>query len=411
MKNKRITLLFLIFCMLLSLVGCDESSFSVPVPSINSNVETEEFVTTGPKETEYLETVQGNMQVHFLDVGQGDAAFVELADGNTMLIDAGNTENGDEIVSYIRGLQHEDIDFVVATHPHEDHIGGMSAVLSAFKIGRMYMPRKEHTSKTFENMLNAIEKNGVILYTAKSGTQILTKENLKIEILSPQADTYSDLNNFSAVIKITYGDSTFLFTGDVEAEVETALLGSNIDADVLKVGHHGSDTSSSEAFIKAVSPEFAIISCGKGNSYGHPHDETLAVLQKYNTEIYRTDEVGTVIFTADNTGNIQADKKASVIKENAPPVLGSTVDTNAKEETDAIAAPIPTKEPVVTAVPTPVSEQSEANASIDAVVYRTRTGEKYHRAGCSYLKSKIETTVNEAKTMGLTPCKRCAPPA
>ena len=225
------------------------------------------------------------MHVHYLDVGQGDCTFIELGNGQTMLIDAGNPQNGADIVNYIKSLQYSDIDFVVATHPHADHIGGMAEVLQSFKIGKMYMPKKEHTSQVFENMLNVIEEKNIELYTAKAGVNITTSGIIKIDILAPVSDcSYSNLNNYSAVVKITYGETAFLFMGDAEQMVESSLLNSDIDADVLKAGHHGADTSSTESFIHKVTPSVAVISVGKGNSYGHPDNEALAVLSRYGAK-------------------------------------------------------------------------------------------------------------------------------
>lgn len=176
-----------------------------------------------------------------------------------------------------------------------------------------------------------------------------------------------------------------LFTGDAEQVIESQLLNSGIDADVLKVSHHGACSASSKSFIKAVSPKVAVISVGKGNSYGHPHTDTLAILKEVGADIYRTDEVGTVIVTADSHKKITVDKKAVTIKENAPPPAVSQQTEEHQTETAAS------------------NNQSQ-------VVYRTKTGTKYHMSGCSYLKSKIETTVSEAKAMGLEPCSRCNPP-
>ena len=347
-------------------------------PVIKTEVNAEEKIAT----SEYDDSKA--MTIHFIDVGQADSAFIELANGQTMLIDAGQNADGDDVVRYIQGLKYKDIDYVVATHPHDDHIGGMPTVLDAFDIGKMYMPRQVHTTNSFENMLNAIEENDIELYTAKAGTNIITDDNIKIDILAPIADNNTNLNNCSAVVRIVYGNSVVLFTGDAEREIEQQLLNNDIDADILKVGHHGSNTSSAPNFIRAVTPEVAVISCGKGNSYGHPNDDTLAILNQVGANVYRTDEQGTIVVTVDADGQVSVDKKASPIKENAPPVIVND-DKKEVEEDNSV-------------------KESENNAK---VVYRTRTGKKYHRGNCSYLKSKIETTIDDAVAMGLEPCSRC----
>ena len=192
------------------------------------------------------------------------------------------------------------------------------------------------------------------------------------------------MNNYSAVVRIIYGESSFLFTGDAEKIVESEILDSEIDVDVLKVGHHGSNSSSSEVFINATTPQIAVISCGQDNIYGHPDYEVLSLLNENDVKIYRTDEAGTIRVTADQEDNITVDKKESTIKENAPP-----------ESTY-----------VVLEENTPNNNSTTESAEI---VYITNTGECYHKGTCSYLKSKIETTKEKAQSMGLRACSRCIP--
>lgn len=402
-RKRNIALMLIMVLMLLFVSGCDsttenENRVTTEVTDdaihykLNNSTEEEPTATPG-RQREDLEVevapniyaLNGLMRVHFIDVGQADSTFIELGNGQTMLIDAGRSGDGSTIVKYIKDLQYSSIDYVVATHPHDDHIGGMATVLDSFEIGKMYMPKQEHTISAFTNMLDVIEDKRIELHTAKSGVNITANGITTIDILAPFADSYSNLNNCSAVVKLTYGETVMLFTGDAEQVIETQLLDSDIDADVLKVGHHGAGSSSAQSFIKAVSPEVAVISCGEGNSYGHPHADTLAILNEVGADIYRTDEQGTIQVTADQHKKITVDKKASTVKENAPPT-----ENNEEQEEN--------------------NDNSSISDNQGEVVYRTRTGSKYHRSGCSYLKSKIETTVSEAQTMGLGPCSRCNPP-
>ena len=389
----RLYSLILSLCMMFNITGCAPiTDIEQPAQSeiVTETIQTETPKPNSPREDLEIEvapavtSTYGLMRVHFIDVGQADSAFIELGNGQTMLIDAGRS--GSDVVDYIRNLQYETIDYVVASHPHDDHIGGMATVLNSFNIGKMYMPKQAHTISAFTNMLDVIENKGIDLYTAKAGTNILSSGDINIDVLAPFSESNSNLNNVSAVVRITYGKTVMLFTGDAEHVIENQLLNSGIDADVLKVGHHGAGSASSSSFIKAVSPDIAVISVGEGNSYGHPHADTLAILNEVGANIYRTDEQGTIVVTADQNKKITVDKKASTVKENAPPVVVQTPTEKVEE-----------KQPSVS------DNQSQ-------VVYRTRTGKKYHRSGCSYLKSKIETTVSEAQAMGLGPCSRCNPP-
>jgi competence protein ComEC len=206
-------------------------------------------------------------------------------------------------VSYIKGLGVKKLDFVIFTHPHEDHIGGAVAVLTAFDIGQVYMPRTSHTTQTYENLLNAIDAKGLTVTEAKAGEVIIDQPSLKATFIGPVKATYEDLNDWSAVLSLQYRDRTFLFEGDASSKAEGDMLAAKVvpDADVLKVGHHGSSTSTGTAFLQAVTPAVAIISVGAGNSYGHPAQSTLDRLTSAGAKVYRTDRNGTVVVTTDGS--------------------------------------------------------------------------------------------------------------
>ena len=245
---------------------------------------------------------------HFIDVGQGDANLIELPNGEIMLIDAGIQSSGDDIVEYIENLGYDTIDYVIATHPHADHIGGMAEVIDAFNIETIYMPRAVSTSKTYENLLETIQDKGLSIKTGRAGVEVLNETDLDIVMVAPNSEDYSNLNNYSIVLKITYGDVSFLYTGDAE-EDNLEEITSDIASDVLKVGHHGSDTSTSKDFLEKVQPKYAVISVGEGNSYGHPAASTIELLQEYTNNIYQTDLNGTVVISTDGVNiNVKTER-------------------------------------------------------------------------------------------------------
>lgn len=233
------------------------------------------------------------LAAHFIDVGQADSILVQLPNSEIMLIDAGG-----EVNDYIASLGITKIDYLVATHPHADHIAYLDEVISEFEIGRVIMPRVNHTSETYKDLLYAIQKKSLRVKTARAGIKLLDTEDLDIDIVAPVEDTYESLNDYSAVIKVTYKNKSMLFTGDAE-ELSESQITADVNADVLKVGHHGSSTSSSKTFLSMVSPDIAVISCGKDNEYGHPHREVLQSLNVRGAQTYRTDENGTVVVYCD----------------------------------------------------------------------------------------------------------------
>lgn len=262
--------------------------------------------TSDEDSAEAVSVENTGVTVHFLDVGQGDSEFIELPEGKCMLIDASTAEYGDDIVSTVQSLGYNKIDFLVATHPHADHIGGMAQVIESLDIGEIYMPKAVSTSKTFENFLETVSDNNLQITTATAGKMICSYSNLTAKFLAPVSDSYDDLNNYSAVVKITYGDNSFLFMGDAENLAENEMLANDsylLEADVLKVGHHGSSSSTGIEFLQAVNPQYAVISCGEGNSYGHPHRETLDLLNSLKVKIFRTDTDGSITVICDGSGN------------------------------------------------------------------------------------------------------------
>lgn len=275
---KRLICILLTLVMAFTIVGCEQE-----LSQLNA-LFTEEY-----QQIAY----DGKLHVYYLDVGQADSTFILLPNGENMLIDAGTKENGKDIVNVLDSLGVNNIDYLIGTHPHTDHIGGMQQVVENFDIGEIYIPKVSSNTKTYNNLTQAIKERRYTITTAKAGVDILSEDSLTATIVAPNSKEYDDLNNYSAVIKLTYGMTSFVFAGDAEKLSEDEIR-TNIKCDVLKVGHHGSNTSTSKNFLKKTSPTYAVISCGENNDYGHPHKEVIQRLYKSGVSVYRTDLNGTV---------------------------------------------------------------------------------------------------------------------
>ena len=252
----------------------------------------------------------GSLQVHFIDVGQADAALV-ICDGHYMLIDGGNAEDSDLVYSYLEHHGAKNLDYMVASHAPEDHIGGLSGALNYAKVDTALCPVTEYSSKVFQNMVKYLEQQGKSLTVPAPGDKF-DLGSARVEILGPVQE-YDDTNNTSIVLRIDYGETSFLFTGDMETGAEKDLLesGADVRATVLKAGHHGSDTSTGYQFLREVSPRYTVISVGEGNKYGHPSDEVLSRFRDAGTEVYRTDMQGHVIAESDGkTVTFRTEKEA-----------------------------------------------------------------------------------------------------
>lgn len=252
-------------------------------------------------EPRQITTPDGDMSVHFLDVGQGDCSLIIMPTGETMLIDTSTKDQADVILEYIDYYKIKKIDYLVLTHPHADHIGSAPKIISSLDIGTVMMPDATTNTRIFEQTLNAIDAKNLEITIPKPGDEFKLGE-ASITILGP-VDNTDDLNNMSIVLRLDYGKTSFLFTGDAEHYSESLMLSkhkaSAFKADVLKIGHHGSSTSTSSKFLSAIDPDYAVISCGKDNSYGHPHTETIKNFQKKGITYFRTDEQGNIVFSSD----------------------------------------------------------------------------------------------------------------
>lgn len=265
-----------------------------------SEASSSDISTENTNSAETTASIEGNCSLHFVDVGQGDCEIIE-SDGEIMLIDSGELEYADKVIGYINNLGYDTIDYIVVTHPHSDHMGSMYKVVDSFNIKNdIIMPDATNTTKTFEILLNSIAKKGLQIDVPSVG-DIYTVGDTKVEVLAPNGSNYEDLNNYSIVLRATYGEHSALFTGDAEDISEDEILknGKTIKSDVLKVGHHGSNSSTTNQFLNTVSPSMAVIEVGEGNTYGHPTEATLNRLENANIRIYRTDLDGDIIINLD----------------------------------------------------------------------------------------------------------------
>lgn len=238
------------------------------------------------------------LNVHFLDIGQGDSILIEI-NNKTLLIDAGPNDSEDIILKYLKSKNIKKLDYLIATHPHEDHIGNMDAILNNINVKKFLAPFVLYESTDFNNMILALkESNLTIDILNVNNKQIKLDDDVIIEIFSPNNENYENINNYSPIIKLSHFENSFLFTGDAEELIESKVLNFDIDSDVLKVAHHGSTTSSSIEFLNKVSPEISIISCGINNKFNHPSKSTLENLSNINSSIYRTDEDGTIVLSS-----------------------------------------------------------------------------------------------------------------
>lgn len=384
MKSMKSIMSLIIFSSLLALPAC----------SANGSAENGEFLPEAQNDTVYaLVGDEGELRVSFIDVGQGDSEFIELPNGETLLIDAGTNETGADVVNYIESLGYSSIDYVVGTHPHEDHIGGLDDVIRTFDVESVYMPKVTADTKTFEDVLDAVDEKGLTINTAKAGVTLVDGDGLSVKMLAPVLDEYDNTNDYSAVIRIVYDDTSFIFMGDAEQYAEDLITG-DVSADVLKVGHHGSSTSTGEKFLQRVSPSYAVISCGFDNSYGHPHIETMEKLGSLGIPVLRTDEMGTVVAESDGTEiNIRTLGKSSM--GNAPqtevPQTEATVPSNSDD--------------------TPVSEGLDIS---NGYILNTNS-KKIHLPDCSAVDNMSDSNkaytdnYDKAISEGYTPCKICNP--
>ena len=363
---QRLAALAVAAALALGLAGCG----SVPsVPSGSADIVPNPSASTAAA----VDTVDAPFEMHFIDVGQALSVLVEC-DGQFMLYDGGNVDDGSLVVSYLQNQGVEELQYVFCSHAHEDHVGGLAAALAYFPANHVYSPVTEASTKCFQNFVKYTQQQGLQVEVPTVGTT-WPLGSATVTMLGPVAQ-YDDTNNTSIVLRIDYGSTSFLLTGDMEKTAESDLVnsGANLKADVLQVGHHGSSTSTSYVFLNAVLPEMAVISCGVDNKYGHPHEETLSILRDAGVDLYRTDLQGTITIGSDG-------QNYTVGAENFVP--------------DAQLNPT----------------DPAASSTAQQAYIGNMNSKKFHLPSCSNLPAEknqvLFSSYDEAVEAGYTPCSSC----
>lgn len=385
--------------VLLSAEDADSEEMAAEI-TVETNTETR-IETTPEAETEQMPLLPSEMKVHFIDVGQGDATLIQSGDA-AMLIDAGDDTKGTLLQNYLQKQGVTKLDYLILTHPDADHIGGAPVIVTKFEVDRVFMSNFEKDNKTYRKLIQALDDKRLSFETPAAGSRYRLGD-AEVTILAPVKE-YENPNNASIALIVYNGENSFLFTGDAKEEAENDLLTQNtsVRADVYQAGHHGSRTSSSIAFMQAVNPAYAVISCKEGNSYGHPHAQTMNRFRERGMKVFRTDEQGSIIAVSDGseiTWNCAPSESwqagepvgSAAIKEQA-----EKQQSNTPENGNTTAATI---------------EQKTDNTELTYVL-NVRTM-KFHRPDCGSLpttnRSDSSQGREEIMAQGYEPCKRCNP--
>lgn len=384
---KKYLSILLILCMCLTACTATNQATSTSEKS-QSDTTSGEAVQSGQEEKAAkapdTSKPEGTLEVHYIDVGQGDATLIKCG-SHAMLIDGGNNNKGTTVQLYLKKQGVESLDYVIGTHPDADHIGGLDVIVYKYNCDTVIMPDYEKDTKTYQELVDVIhDKNMKITYPVV-GEQYALGE-AKFTIIAPNSNSYGgNANDYSVAILLEYGKNRFLFTGDAEEASEAEMLTNGIDisADVYKVAHHGSRSASTQEFLNAVHPKYAVISCGEGNSYGHPHAEVLNRLRSMGVEVFRTDEQGSIIASSDG--------------ENINWNCSATDSWQSGEQTES-------------------DRENAANVTEQTTYVLNTNTKKFHRETCgsvSQIKEenfqKVQTSREELEQSGYSPCKNCNP--
>lgn len=424
-----------VLALLLFFAGCAplpeaDSTASAPTQTAGTTASTDsatqptDAATTAPTEDPAETTApavtdrNSSFAVHFIDVGQADAALV-LCDGKAMLIDGGNAEDSNLLYTYLKKQNVNHLDYVIGTHAHEDHIGGLAGALNYASAATAYCPVTAYDSKAFDNFVKALAKHDVTITVPKVGTSFkLGSADCSILAVNTETD---EPNNTSIVLRVVYGSTAFLFTGDAETPVEDFLLdnGATLGSTVLKVGHHGSDSSTGYRWLRQVDPKYAVISVGKGNTYGHPTETVLSRLRDAEITTFRTDLQGDILCTSDGqsvTFSVARNANADVFSGLAGNSTQQTepVETEPNQTEPPETQPVQTEPPETQPKPTEPAPTEPKDTGTDYVA--NTNSKKFHYPSCSSAKQikasnrwNFHGTRDELIRQGYEPCKRCYP--
>lgn len=389
----------------------------VPTDTPTPETTPEETATPTPTETPTPEPTKeaGEMKVHFLDVGQGLSILVQ-SDGQTMIYDGGDKSTSSFVVSYLQKQNVTTIDYLISSHYDSDHMAGLIGCLNAFDVKNVISSDYEHDSKLYQSFIQTVADKGLTMQHPAVGTEFSFGSG-SFQILAPATIDPNDSNKNSVAIKLTNGDNSFIFTGDAESTSEKAMCESGIDlsCDVLVPGHHGSATATSWDFLQATVPEYAVISCGKDNQYGHPDKDVMDKLESMDIQVYRTDKQGTIVAVSDGTTITWNQEPCNDYSPGDKEDKGTQAQTSQSKGSSSSGSKATTNEnssssqaeatPQVTAAP-----QDTSSTSNEEMVWITATGSKYHNknnCGQTDPSKASEISRTEAESRGYEPCKKC----
>lgn len=381
------------------------------IPIMNNKAQEPAITEQKTEEPEKVESAPepiklDDLKAHFIDVGQGDSELLQLPDGKTMLIDAGEASAGSTVVDYLKGLGVKKIDYLVATHPHADHIGGIPAVLNAFDVGELWMPNVSENTESYSDFLDSVEAKGLSVAEAKCDKRIVREDaGYEVTVLGPKTDVRSDdMNDYSVIVRVTYGDTSMLFTGDASASEIVASNSGHVN--ILKAAHHGSETGTTTEVMNTLKPSDVIMSYAEGNDYGHPDQSVLDAVSTAGAKAYSTAANGNIIVTSDGSETSVKTSKSDTITAGVSAAERAKLEEEAKAKAQAEAEEKAQQEAEAKSAAQIQQQQKQMT------VYVTPKGKKYHLSGCRTLsRSKNLTPMSEqaAINAGYEPCSVCNP--